>query len=267
MTCCRAHHEQHCITMTCASSCAIAVTCDMCYWLYFSLIRLIRLFFFPQASILLQSEENSDIRPEMADEFMHPHTQWILKQPVAKYVLDPHPVYLKHGRPTASSGAAAASGSPSGQSGDASCQGTNTEADTASQREASADTFTPRIPPSAFGATVHQAKFQQPHFTSAKSHRHDAEPSQGVDPSRLDQGGGEAAMPALSGFSASQPMETPAGSEPYTPASMHCCVAPLPAAKQTLTPDAHGMLLWQAQAAYTLLLLVLNPFSRYAWGV
>ncbi|KAL0036723.1 hypothetical protein WJX79_007552 [Trebouxia sp. C0005] len=165
----------------------------------------------------LQSEEHSDIGPEMADEFMHPHTQWVLKQPVAKYVLDPHPVYFKHGRPTASSGAAAASGSPSGQSGDVSGQGTNTEADTATQREASPDTFTPRIPPSAFGATVHQAK-SQPNFTSVKSHRHDAEPSQAADPSRMDQGGGESAMPALSGFSASQPMETPAGSEPYTPA-------------------------------------------------
>ncbi|DBA86261.1 TPA: hypothetical protein ACH3X1_005761 [Trebouxia sp. C0004] len=166
----------------------------------------------------LQSEENSDIGPEMADEFMHPHTQWILKQPVAKYVLDPHPVYLKHGKPTASSGAAAASGSPSGQSGNVSGQGTNTEADTATQPEASPDTFTPRVPPSAFGAAVHQAKFQQPHFTSAKSHRHDAEPSQAADLSRIYQGGGESAMPALSGFSASQPMDTPAGSEPYTPA-------------------------------------------------
>lgn len=221
------------------------------------------LFFLPQANSLSQSRENNDSGPEMADEFMHPHTQWILKQPVAKYVLDPHPVYLKHGRPTASSGAAAASGSPSGQSGDASGQGTNTEADTASQREPSPDTFTPKIPPSAFGATVHQAKIQQPYLTSAKSHRHDAEPSQAVDPSRMDQGG-EAAMPALSGFSASQPMETPAGSEPYTPAGMHCCVAPLPAAKQTQTPGMRGMLLWQPHAAYILLLLVLNPCSRYA---
>ena len=212
--------------------------CDLCYWLCFRLICRIRLFFFCPASILLQSEENSAIGTEMADEFMHPHTQWILKQPVAKYVLDPHPVYLKHGRPTASSGAAAASGSPSGQSGDASGQGTNTEADTASQREASPDTFTPGIPPSAFAAAVHQAKFQQPHFTSAKSHRHDAEPSQAVDPGRMDPGGGEAAMPALSGFSASQPMETPAGSELHTPAGMHCCFAPLPVAKQTLTSSA-----------------------------
>lgn len=163
----------------------------------------------------LQSEENGDIGPEMADEFTHPHTQWVLKQPVAKYVLDPHPVYLKHGRPTASSGAAAASGSPSGQSGDASGQGTNTEADTASQHEASPDTFTPRIPPSAFGAAVHQVQFQQPHFTNAKIHRHDAEPVQAADPNRV---GGKSAMPALSGFSASQPMEMPAGSEPYTPA-------------------------------------------------
>ncbi len=249
--------------MTCAPKCAIAVvTC-----LYFSLICLIRLFFSPQASILLQSQENNDIGPEMADEFMHPHTQWILKQPVAKYVLDPHPVYLKHGRPTASSGAAAASGSPSGQSGDVSGQGTNTEADTATQREASPDTFTPRIPPSAFGAAVHQAKFQQPHFTGAKSHRHDAEPSQAVDPSRMDQGGGESAMPALSGFSASQPMEKPAGSEPYTPAGMHCCIAPWPAAKLTLTPATRGMLLWQPQTAFMLLLLVFSPCSRYASGV
>ena len=201
--------------------------CDLCYWLCFSPICLVWLFFFPQPSILSQSEENDDIGPEMADEFMHPHTQWVLKQPVAKYVLDPHPVYLKHGRPTASSGAAAASGSPSGQSGDASGQGTNTEADTASQHEASPDTFTPRIPPSAFGAAVHQVQFQQPHFTNAKIHRHDAEPVQAADPNRIDQVGGESAMPALSGFSASQPMETPAGSEPYTPAGMHCCVAPL----------------------------------------
>lgn len=202
----------------------------------------------------------------MADEFMHPHTQWVLKQPVAKYVLDPHPVYFKHGRPTASSGAAAASGSPSGQSGDVSGQGTNTEADTATQREASPDTFTPRIPPSAFGATVHQAK-SQPNFTSVKSHRHDAEPSQAADPSRMDQGGGESAMPALSGFSASQPMETPAGSEPYTPAGMHCCVAPWPTGMHILTSGARGMLLWLPQAASMLLLLVFNPCSRYASGV
>jgi len=238
--------------------------CDLSCWLYFSLVCLIQLFFLPQASLLSQSEENSDIGPEMADEFMHPHTHWILKQPVAKYVLDPHPVYLKHGRPTASSGAAAASGSPSGQSADASGQGTNTEADTATQREASPDTFTPRLPPSAVGAAVHQAKFQQPHFTSAKSHRHDAEPSQAAEPSRMDQGGAESAMPALSGFSASQPMETPAGSEPYTPAGMHCCVAPLPTGTHILTPGARGMLLWQPQAAFILLLLVFSPCSRYA---
>jgi len=121
--------------------------CDLCCWLYFSLVCLIQLFFLPQASLLSQSEENSDIGPEMADEFMHPHTHWILKQPVAKYVLDPHPVYLKHGRPTASSGAAAASGSPSGQSADASGQGTNTEADTATQHEASPTPSPPDYPP------------------------------------------------------------------------------------------------------------------------
>lgn len=150
---------------------------------------------------------------------MHPHTHWVLKQPVAKYVLDPHPVYLKHSRPTASDGAApasaAASGSPSGPSGDVSGQGTNMEADTATQPDASPDTHTPRIPPHAFSADVHQSHNQQPH---SRSQRQDAQVSQAADLNIAEAGACEQATPALSGFSASQQLETPGGSEPYTPA-------------------------------------------------
>ncbi len=180
----------------------------------------------------VQSETPNATCSEMADEFMHPHTQWVLKQPLAKYVLDPHPVYLKHGRPTASGGAAAASaaasGSPSGPSGDASGQGTNMEADTATQRDASPETFTPRLPPNTSGAAVDQthSHFQQPQFITAKPQRHDAEQGQAaLDWSRLSQVATEQATPALSGFSASQTMETPAGSEPYTPAGEPYCVS------------------------------------------
>lgn len=155
---------------------------------------------------------------------MHPHTHWVLKQPVAKYVLDPHPVYLKHSRPTASDGAApasaAASGSPSGPSGDVSGQGTNMEADTATQCDASPETHTPRIPPRAFSADVHQSHNQQPH---SRSQRQDAQVFQAADLNSAEAGACEQATPALSGFSASQQLETPGGSEPYTPAGNIVC--------------------------------------------
>ena len=140
----------------------------------------------------LQSDQSSARGPDLPDEFIHPHTEWMLKQPLAKYVLDPQPVYMRHTKPTASGGLAAASGSPSGPSNDAS--GPALEADTATQRDPSPEAAqTPRLTHTAAMAA-----------DQAQSH------------SALQEGeaASEHATPALSGFSASQPIDNPPGSTP-----------------------------------------------------
>lgn len=138
---------------------------------------------------------------------MHPHTEWVLKQPLAQYVLDPHPVYLKHAKPTASGGLAAASGSPSGPSNDAS--GPAQEADTATQRDPSPEAVqTPRLTHAASGTAVDQAQMPAP-YTGGEDRQHGMEQGQAVT---------EQATPALSGFSASQPSDTPIASNLNSPA-------------------------------------------------
>ena len=149
----------------------------------------------------LQSDQSSIRCPDLADEFIHPHTEWVLKQPLAKYVLDPQPVYLKHAKPTASGGLAAASGSPSGPSNDAS--GPALEADTATQRDPSPEAVqTPRLTHAASGTAADQAQLQVP-CGGVQDQQQETAPVQGVS---------EHATPALSGFSASQPTDTPFGS-------------------------------------------------------
>ena len=186
--------------------------------------------------MFVQSEGPGGSWPELADEFMHPHTQWMLQQPLAKFVLDPQPVYLKHSRPTASGGAAAASavasGSPSGPSADASGQGTNMEADTASQRDPSPDTYTPTLLPSSSVATADHSQFQQPHFAS-RAQQLDAEQAPTAELSRGAQAVNEQSTPALSAFSASHTVDTPTGSEPYTPAGSFVV-------QFTSCPDVHA---------------------------
>ena len=148
----------------------------------------------------LQSDQSSTRGPDLADEFIHPHTEWMLKQPLAKYVLDPQPVYMRHTKPTASGGLAAASGSPSGPSNDAS--GPALEADTATQRDPSPEAAqTPRLTHTAAMAAADQA---QSHGAVQDQHQ------------RTEQGqaASEHATPALSGFSASQPIDNPPGSTP-----------------------------------------------------
>ena len=155
----------------------------------------------------LQSGQSSTRCPDLADEFVHPHTEWVLKQPLAKYVLDPQPVYLKHANHTASGGLAAASGSPSGPSNDAS--GPALEADTATQRDPSPEAAqTPRLSHAASGTALDQAEMQVP-YTGVQDQQHGMEQGQGIT---------EQATPALSGFSASQPTETPFGSSLDNPA-------------------------------------------------
>lgn len=166
----------------------------------------------------LHSKEAGPSCSQLADEYMHPHTQWLLKQPLANYVLDPQPVVLKHVKQTASgglvTGSAAASGSPSG---DAAGPNGDLEADTATQ-QASPEAQTPGppdMPTMPFDNT-------QSDYPSV--------PSRG-QLSRLGQEDGhqhkpgyallaEQATPALSGFSASQAplVDMPADSEPFTPA-------------------------------------------------
>ena len=137
----------------------------------------------------------------------------MLRQPLAKYVLDPQPVSLKHTKPTASGGLAAASGSPSGPSNDASGQGATLEADTATQHEPSPEAAQiPGLNRAASAAAVDQTQSQMPH-----SGLQDLQ--QGVD---LGQIPFEQATPALSGFSASQPAAMPAGSDMYTPSGEFC---------------------------------------------
>ena len=173
----------------------------------------------PLLSVLhaLQNDQSSMTCPGLADEFVHPHTEWVLKQPVAKYVLDPKPVYLKHAKPTASGGLAAASGSPSGPSNDAS--GPALEADTATQRDPSPEAAqTPRLPHAASGTATDQAQLQVP-YSGVQDQQHDMTPGQGIS---------QQATPALSGFSASQPADTPFGSNLSTPGGisllhMLCC--------------------------------------------
>ena len=171
----------------------------------------------------LHSQEAGPSCPQLADEYMHPHTQWLLKQPLASYVLDPRPVVLKHVKQTASgglvTGSAAASGSPSG---DAIGPTGDLEADTATQQASpEAQTPGPSDMPIATGENM------QSGFPSV--------PSRG-QLSRLGQEDGhqqianqhkpgyallaEHATPALSGFSASQPAlgDMPTESEPFTPA-------------------------------------------------
>lgn len=138
---------------------------------------------------------------------MHPHTEWVLKQPLANYVLDPHPVYLKHAKPTASGGLAAASGSPSGPSNDAS--GPAQEADTATQRDPSPEAVqTPRLTHAASGTAVDQAQLPVP-YTGVQDQQHGMEQGQAIT---------EQATPALSGFSASQPSDTPIAGNLNSPA-------------------------------------------------
>ena len=131
----------------------------------------------------------------------------MLKQPVAKYVLDPQPVYLKHAKPTASGGLAAASGSPSGPSNDASAPAL--EADTATQRNPSPEAaHTPRLTHAASGTAADQAELQVP-YSVVQDQQHDMAQGQGIS---------QQATPALSDFSASQPAKTPFGSNLNTPA-------------------------------------------------
>ena len=170
----------------------------------------------------LQSDQSRC--PDLADEFVHPHTEWMLKQPLATYVLDPQPVYLKHAKPTASGGLAAASGSPSGPSNDAS--GPALEADTATQRDPSPEaTLTPRLAHAASAATADQAQSHVPYAAGALDQQHGIEQGQAIS---------KQATPALSGFSASQPSDLPAGGNPNTPAGKLCLVS--------TTSDGHCML-------------------------
>lgn len=174
------------------------------------------------------SEEPGPTCGHLADEYMHPHTQWVLDQPLAKYVLDPQPVVLKPVKQTASgglgTGSAAASGSPSG---DALGPTGDTEADTATQ-QASPDAHTP-APPDLFARTTDAT---QPNLYTVRSRgqlsrlgnetdnqqerEHQLDAQQGSATRLL----AEQATPALSGFSASQPAvpDMPADSEPCTPA-------------------------------------------------
>lgn len=126
---------------------------------------------------------------------------------MAKYVLDPQPFYLKHAKPTPSGGLAAASGSPSGPSNDAS--GPALEADTATQRDPSPEAAqTPRLTHAASGTVADQAQLQVP-YGGVQDQQQETTPVPGIS---------EQAMPALSGFSASQPTDTPFGSNFSNPA-------------------------------------------------
>ena len=157
----------------------------------------------------MQGDQASSRCSQLADESMHPHTKWMLRQLLAKYVLDPRPVSLKHPKPTTSGGLAAASGSPSGPSNDASGQGATLEADTATQHEPSPEAAqTSGLRHSSSAAAMDQAQSQMPHSVVQDL-------QQGID---QGQGPYEQATPALSGFSASHPANTAAGSELYTPA-------------------------------------------------
>ena len=157
----------------------------------------------------MQTDQAAQAVPHLDDEVMHPHTEWMLKQPLAKYVLDPQPVYLKHAKPTACGGVAAASGSPSGASNDASGHSPVPEADTATQHDPSPDTTqTPRLPHSASVAELDQAQTQSD-YPRQDNQQEDAE--------ALHNGPAEA-TPALSGFSASQSIDAPAGDDQSTPA-------------------------------------------------
>lgn len=175
----------------------------------------------------LLSEEPGPACGQLADEYMHPHTQWVLNQPLANYVLDPQPVVLKQVKQTASggliTGSAAMSGSPSG---DALGTG-DPEADTATQ-QGSPDAQTPSAP-DLLAAT---ADAMQPNLQTVRSWGQlsrlgmdsDTQQAQEQQPpaqTRLANGlFAEQATPALSGFSASQPVlaDLPADSEPCTPA-------------------------------------------------
>lgn len=165
----------------------------------------------------LQSDQSSTRCPDLADEFIHPHTEWMLKQPLAKYVLDPQPVYMSYTKPTASGGIAAASGSPSGPSNDASSPAL--EADTATQRDPSPEAAqTPRL---THTAPMAMADHAQSHgLSSAVPDQHH----------RTEQGqaANEQATPALSGFSASQPTDIPAGSTPAGELCLFCIVCGCP---------------------------------------
>lgn len=122
-------------------------------------------------------------------------------------MLDPQPVYLKHAKPTASGGLAAASGSPSGPSNDAS--GPALEADTATQRDPSPEAAqTPRLSHAASGTAVDQAQMQVP-YTGVQDQQHGMDQGQAFS---------EQATPAVSGFSASQPTDTPFGGNIPNPA-------------------------------------------------
>lgn len=174
----------------------------------------------------LHSEEPGPACSQLADEYMHPHTQWVLKQPLANYVLDPQPVVLKHIKQTASgglvTGSAAASGSPSG---DALGPTGDAEADTATQ-QGSPDAQTPG-PPDSFPS----AADMQPGLHTVPSrgqlsrlaHEDSSQPGQlqlGAQQRAVNGLLHEQATPTLSGFSASQPAlpDMPAESEPFTPA-------------------------------------------------
>lgn len=165
----------------------------------------------------LQSDPSSTRCPDLADEFIHPHTEWMLKQPLAKYVLDPQPVYMRHTKPTASGGLAAASGTPSGPSNDAS--GPALEADTATQRDPSPEAAqTPRLTHTAPMATTDDA---QSHvlYSAVQDQNHGTEQGQAAN---------EQATPALSGFSASQPTDTPDGTTPAGELCLFCIVCRCP---------------------------------------
>lgn len=141
----------------------------------------------------------------------------MLKQPLAQYVLDPQPVYLRHAKRTASDGLAAASGSPSGPSNDAS--GPAVEADTATQRGPSLEaTQTPRLTHAAPMATADHAQSHPPYSVVQDQHHG----------SEWGQAASEQATPALSGFSASQPTDILAGSTPAGQLRLFCIICGCP---------------------------------------
>ena len=147
---------------------------------------------------------------------------------------------LLTGRSNAAAASGAASGSPSGFSGGTSAPGI--EADTATQRNPSPDTTvaqTPRLPSTALATGLDASDPAQPpshhhhHHQQQQQAQHQEQLQQqqtsrggqvtadGTDDTGLQAAAGHAegdqAVPAVSGFSASQMLDTPAGSEPYTP--------------------------------------------------